>query len=245
MNEGFGDLGKYSSMFAQESYAPQPETLAISRSSSRLYIGVPLETTLYENRVPLVPNSVQSLIGQGHRVVIQEGAGERSNYSDRDYSEAGAEVTASVEEVYKAEVILRVAPPSITELDLFHPDQILISPLQIPIITEEYIEKLRKKRVIAVAMEYMQADDGSYPIVRIMSEIAGISAMHTAAELLSNAKGGRGVLLGGISGVGLGNVQLDAGQPLLQAGQTIFKFGFQVFVGHDIPRTAQAAVNNR
>lgn len=201
MNEGLGGIGKYSSFFSQESYAPQPETLAVSRGSEKLFIGVPLETTLYENRVPLVPNSVQMLVGNGHRVVIQEGAGERSNYSDRDYAEAGAEVTSSIDEVYKAEVILRVAPPSITELDLFHPDQVLVSPLQIPIITDEYIEKLRKKRVTAVAMEYVQADDGSYPVVRIMSEIAGISAMHTAAELLSNAKGGRGVLLGGISGV--------------------------------------------
>ena len=103
--------------------------------------------------------------------------------------------------MYKADVIVKVAPPSLSELELFHADQILISPLQIPIISEEYIEKLRKKRVIAVAMEYLQASDGSFPVVRIMSEIAGISAMHTAAELLSNVKGGRGVLLGGVSGV--------------------------------------------
>ncbi len=200
MNEDIGGVS-YSSFFAQESLAPQPETLAIERSESKLFIGVPLEITPYENRVALVPHSVQSLIGHGHRVVVQQGAGEKSNYSDSDYSEAGGEVVPSADEVYKADIIIKVAPPTVEELSMFHADQILISPLQIPIISEEYIETLRKKRVIAVAMEYLQASDSSFPVVRIMSEIAGISAMHTAAELLSNAKGGRGVLLGGVSGV--------------------------------------------
>ncbi len=200
MNEDIGGL-RYSSFFAHESLAPQPETLAIETSESKLFIGVPLEITPYENRVALVPHAVQSLIGHGHRVVVQQGAGEKSNYSDSHYSESGAEVVPSAEEVYKADIIIKVAPPTVAELSMFHADQILVSPLQIPIITEEYIETLRKKRVIAVAMEYLQASDSSFPVVRIMSEIAGISAMHTAAELLSNAKGGRGVLLGGVSGV--------------------------------------------
>ena len=200
MNEDIGGV-RYSSFFAQESLAPQPETLAIEMSESKLFIGVPLEITPYENRVALVPHAVQSLIGHGHRVVVQQGAGEKSNYSDSDYSEAGGEVVPSAEEVYKADIIIKVAPPSVEELSMFHADQILVSPLQIPIISVEYIETLRKKRVIAVAMEYLQASDSSFPVVRIMSEIAGISAMHTAAELLSNAKGGRGVLLGGVSGV--------------------------------------------
>ncbi len=200
MNEEMQGV-QFSSFFARESLEPQPETLAIDRSESELFIGVPLEITPYENRVALVPHSVQSLIGHGHRVIVQQGAGEKSNYSDTDYSEAGAEVVATAEEVYKADIVIKVAPPSVEELSLFHADQILVSPLQIPIISQEYIETLRKKRVIAVAMEYLQASDGSFPVVRIMSEIAGISAMHTAAELLSNAKGARGVLLGGVSGV--------------------------------------------
>ncbi|RLD21060.1 MAG: alanine dehydrogenase [Bacteroidetes bacterium] len=200
MNEDIRGV-RYTSFFAQESLAPQPETLAIDRSPSELFIGVPLEISAYENRVALVPHAVQSLIGNGHRVIVQHGAGEKSNYSDAQYSEAGAEMVPSAKEVYAADIIIKVAPPSVEELNMFHADQILVSPLQIPIISQEYIETLRKKRVIAVAMEYLQATDGSFPVVRIMSEIAGISAMHTAAELLSNAKGGRGVLLGGVSGV--------------------------------------------
>lgn len=187
--------------FAHERLEPQPETLATKRNNSDLFIGVPLETMPFEHRVALVPHSVRTLVGRGHRVVVQKSAGEKSNFTDHDYSEAGAEIAPSQEEVYKADVLLKVAPPTTDEVGLLHADQILISPLQIPTVSEEYIDKLRAKRVIAVAMEYLQADDGSFPVVRIMSEIAGISAMHTAAELLSNVRGGRGVLLGGVSGV--------------------------------------------
>ncbi|MDX1476686.1 MAG: alanine dehydrogenase [Saprospiraceae bacterium] len=200
MNEGIGGVS-FSSIFSQESLEPQAETLEVKGKERNLFIGIPLETTMLENRVALVPHSVSTLVGLGHRVVVQSGAGDNSNFTDSDYSEAGAEVAATREEVYRADVIVKVAPPTLEEIDLLHADQILISPLQIPIISEQYIQRLREKRVIAVAMEYLQADDGSFPVVRIMSEIAGISAMHTAAELLSNVKGGRGVLLGGVSGV--------------------------------------------
>ncbi len=199
-------IGEHSQMgFAQfltsETLEPQVQYLERFSQGSELFIGIPLETTMQENRVALVPNSVRSLVGAGHRVIVQSGAGDRSNFIDNEYSEAGAEIVPSTKEVFKANVLLKVAPPSLDEIEFLHPDQILISPLQIPIISAEYIDALRKKRVIAVAMEYLQADDGSFPVVRIMSEIAGISAMHTAAELLANDRGGRGVLLGGISGV--------------------------------------------
>ncbi len=198
--------GEYASMgFAQfvtsETLEPQTQSSEYDTRSNKLFIGIPLETTLQENRVAIVPNSVRTLVGAGHRVVMQTGAGERSTFIDHEYSEAGAEIMSSAEEVYKADILLKVAPPTLAEIELLHPDQILISPLQIPIISADYIDALRKKRVIAVAMEYLQADDGSFPVVRIMSEIAGISAMHTAADLLSNVRGGRGTLLGGVSGV--------------------------------------------
>lgn len=181
----------------------QTETLQIPRKKDKLFIGIPKERTLQENRVALVPTSVATLISMGHRVVIESGAGKKSNYTDHNFSEVGAEIAHSTEAVFKAEVILKVAPPTLEEIELFHPNQILISPLHLPIITEEYIYRLRYKRVIALAMEYVQDDRGSYPVVRIMSEMAGISAMHTAAELLTSTKEGqsRGVLLGGISGV--------------------------------------------
>jgi alanine dehydrogenase len=116
-------------------------------------------------------------------------------------AEAGAEISPGRQEVFKSDIILKVAPPTIDEIELLHPDQCLISPLQLPILSETYIERLMRHRVTAVAMEYLQAADGSYPLVRTMSEIAGITAIQTAAELLCKSDGGRGVLLGGVSGV--------------------------------------------
>ncbi len=186
----------------QESqYQTQTEMLQVRQQPEKLYIGIPIESTLQENRVALVPPSVATLAAYGHRIVVEAGAGEKAHFSDHDYSEAGAEIAYSKEEVFKADILIKVAPPTLAEIDLMHPNQILISPLQLPIISADYINKLRQKRVIALAMEYIKDDAGTFPVVRIMSEMAGLSAMLTAAELLSNTGGGKGILLGGISGV--------------------------------------------
>ena len=182
-------------------YQTQPEMLQVEQKSGRLFIGIPKESILQENRVALVPASAKTLLGRGHRILVETDAGKKSYYQDIDYSEHGAEIVSSKEEVFKADVILKIAPPTLEEIDLMRPNQILISPLQLPIITADYLHKLRNKRVIALAMEYLQDDDGTFPLVRTMSELAGLNAMLTAAELLTNTTGGKGVLLGGISGV--------------------------------------------
>lgn len=188
-------------VFTEGRFQTQTEMLQLQRKPNKLFIGIPKEITMQENRVALVPASVASLIAHGHRVVVEKDAGKNANYSDHDYSEVGVDIAYSPEQVYKADIILKVAPPTLEELDYLKPNQILISPLQIPIITSEYIHKLKQKRVIALAMEYIRDDIGSFPLVRIMSEMAGLSSMLTAAELLTNTSGGKGVLLGGISGV--------------------------------------------
>ncbi len=187
--------------FTEGHLMTQPETLQRHPRERHLFIGIPKEITLQEHRIALVPSSVITLVAAGHRVVLEAGAGEKSRFSDHDYSEAGAEIVYSAEEVYKADIIVKVAPPTLDEIELMHPDQVLISPLQLPIISPEYIYRLKHKRVIALAMEYIKDDSGHFPIVRTMSEMAGISAILTAGELLSNASGGAGVLLGGVSGV--------------------------------------------
>ncbi len=180
---------------------PQEQALALRPKNHKLFIGIPKENSSEETRVALVPSNVAALVGYGHRVVIQSDAGKRANFLDHEYSEAGAEIAHSDEEVYRAEMIIKTAPPTMEEIDLMHPNQVLISPLHLPIVQREFLEKLRSKRVIALAMEYIQDDSGAFPVVRIMSEIAGISAILTAAELLSRSNKGTGLLLGGISGV--------------------------------------------
>ncbi len=187
--------------FTQGAVETQAEVLQVQQRPTQMYIGIPKEDTLQENRIPLVPASVASLIAHGHRVVVETGAGEKSAYPDHRFSEVGADIAYSKEQVYKSDVILKVAPPTIDEIDLCRPGQIIISPIQLPTITVDYINKLKEKRVIALAMEYIQDEAGTYPVVRIMSEMAGVTSITTAAELLAKSTGGKGVLLGGVSGV--------------------------------------------
>ncbi len=213
---------------------PQTETLEIAHKHQKLFIGLPKETTLQEHRVALAPHSVMTLTAHGHRVLVEAGAGEKSNYSDLNYTEAGAEVVQSSEEVYKADVLLKVAPPTVDEIDLMRPNQVLISPIQLPVLSAEYITKLQKKRVIALAMEYIRDETGIFPIVRVMSEIAGISAILMAAELLSTARGGQGVLLGGIAGVPPAKVIiLGAGVVAEFATRTALGLGAEVRIFDD------------
>lgn len=210
-------------------YTTQTEMLQIKQKPGKLFIGIPREITLQENRVALVPSSIATLVAHGHRVVVEAGAGEKSNYTNHDFSEAGAEIAYSPESVYKAGIIIKVAPPTIDEIDLMHPNQILISPLQLPIISADYINKLRLKRVIALAMEYIKDESDTFPVVRIMSEMAGLSAMLTAAELLATTSGGKGVLLGGISGVPSAKVViLGAGVVAEYATRTALGLGAEV-----------------
>jgi alanine dehydrogenase len=185
----------------QNMLTPQEECLEIPQKKAKLFIGIPKESSFQENRVALSPAAVKTLINAGHKVIVEEDAGLESGFLDFEYSEAGAEIAYDSGQVFKAHVIIKVAPPSLEEIDLCHPGQIIISPIHLPSLTEEYIYRLKKKRVTALAMEYMKDQSGIFPFVRIMSEMAGISAMQTAAELLSKSGNGLGILLGGIPGV--------------------------------------------
>lgn len=192
----------FSSFFAAGHYETQAETLEISHRKKKLFIGIPKEELLEENRVSLVPNTIRVITGYGHKVVVETGAGKNARFTDHNFSESGAEISYNKEDVFKADIIIKVQPPTLEEIDLMHAGQILLSPLSLPLINEEYLLKLCEKKVIALAMEYLQTSDGSSPIVRIMSEIAGRSAIMTASELLSSgSESGRGVLLGGVAGV--------------------------------------------
>ncbi|MGB4957969.1 MAG: alanine dehydrogenase [Saprospiraceae bacterium] len=192
----------FSDFFTVGQYETEVETLAVAGKSQSLTIGVPKEIILSEHRVALVPHSIRTLVGYGHKVIIESGAGQKSSFTDHHFSEAGAEITANKEQVFKSKVLVKIAPPTSEEIDMMQSDQILISPLQLPVLKDDYLERLKKKRITALAMEYLQSEDGNYPIVRIMSEIAGTCAVLTAAEYLNNTRdGGRGMLLGGVSGV--------------------------------------------
>ena len=235
----------YSEFFTRGQFETLPETLAIQDKRQTFTLGIPKETTMIENRVAIVPNSVRVLVASGFQVLIESGAGEKSNYTDHAYSEAGAEICSDKRTVFQANILIKVAPPTLDELEMMAIDQVLISPLHLPIINEAYIEKLIQKRITAFAMEYLQSADGSFPIVRIMSEIAGMSVMLTAGELLKSHSGGRGLLLGGVSGVPPAKVViLGAGVVAEYAVKTALGLGCSVRIfDNDISKIMRLQTN--
>ena len=188
--------------FLQDDFLmPQPEVLELSTKKQSLFIGIPKERAFQENRVPLVPEAVGLLVSNGHKVHIESEAGMSSSFTDQEYSDAGAKVCYDQKEVYEADIILKIEPPTLEELDHFKHKQTLISALQLKTQTAEYFKKLMEKKVTAVAFDYIKDETEVFPIVRSMSEIAGTSSILIAAELLSTSAGGRGMLMGGIPGV--------------------------------------------
>lgn len=224
----------FSNVFSKGHLLVKESPLKIQKGKKKLIIGIPKEVHFQENRVALVPSSVHNLILHGHNVIIEEGAGEKSLFKDNDYSEAGAEITKSKKRVFESDIILKISPPTIEETDLFLNGQVLISPLQFPTTTKEYLQKLIDKRIIAIAMEHMQAEDKSFPVVKIMSEITGTVAILTAAEYLTDSELGKRVLLGGISGVPPAKVVvLGAGMVGEHAVKTALSLGASVRVFDD------------
>lgn len=191
----------FSEFFAEGQYHTQTEVLEVGSKKDSLSIGIPKEVGNDENRIPIIPNSIRNLVGYGHTVLVEAEAGLKSNYTDHDFSEAGAQIELSKEKVLASQVIVKASPPSLEEISMMQMGAVLISPILLPRMTAEYLTSLKKKRIIAIAMEYLEGEKGSFPIVRIMSEIAGMASVMTAAELLSFSQGGRGILLGGVSGV--------------------------------------------
>ncbi|TGE20038.1 alanine dehydrogenase [Hymenobacter elongatus] len=192
---GFESLATSRAFYTQESM------LAVETRKRKLFIGLPRETSLQENRICLTPEAVKHLVNEGHEVVIESGAGEPSKYSDHDYSEAGATIAYSAKEVYEADIILKVAPPTQEEIEYLKSNQTLISALQFGSLTSEYITSILRKKVNAISFELIKDPSGAKPVVRAMSEIAGSTVMLVAAEYLARSNEGKGVILGGITGV--------------------------------------------
>ncbi len=180
---------------------PQEEMLEIQRKKGQLHIGIPRETSFQERRVALVPEAVSLLTSNGHRVMVESKSGENSNFSDNDYSEAGAEICYDTAEIFKCDIIFKVAPPSDEEVEMMVGNQTLISALQLSVQPKVILQKLMQKKITAVAWDYIQDEAGVYPVVRSMGEIAGTTSVLIAGELLSSYQSGKGIMLGGVAGI--------------------------------------------
>jgi alanine dehydrogenase len=189
------------SISASFTYQTLEETLDVKPKSSDLFIGIPRETSFNENRIALTPDAIGVLVGNGHRVIIEYNAGEGSSFTNNDYSEAGAKIAYDKKEVFQCDIIIKSAPVSEEELELLKPNQFIISPIHVAVMKSEILEKMMEKKITAISFENLKDETGHNPIVRSMSEIAGSAVMLIAAQYLSNANNGKGVLLGGISGI--------------------------------------------
>jgi alanine dehydrogenase len=189
------------SPFTKQQLLPQEETLEILKHKKELFIGIPKETSYQEKRVCLTPDAVAAIVAHGHRVLIESCAGKEANFSNKEYTDAGAEITNDTQKVFSCPIILKVEPPTLDELQLLNPQTILISALQIKTRSKKYFEILANKRVTALAFEYIRDEDGTYPAVRSLSEIAGTSSVLIASEIMANVNRGNGLMLGNISGV--------------------------------------------
>ncbi|MBT8244778.1 MAG: alanine dehydrogenase [Winogradskyella sp.] len=194
-------MSKSLSPFTKAQLLPQEETLEIFKQKGELFIGIPKETHFQETRVCLTPDAVSALTANGHRVMIESGAGNGANFKDKNYSDAGAEVTKDTAKVFSCPIILKVEPASIDEIKLINPQTILISALQLKTQTKAYFKALAEKRITALAFEFIKDEAGAYPAVRSLSEIAGTASILIASELLSNVNGGNGLMFGNINGV--------------------------------------------
>ncbi|HYC27439.1 MAG TPA: alanine dehydrogenase, partial [Chitinophagaceae bacterium] len=219
------------------SYETLEETLDIKPKGAQLHIGIPKEIAFQENRIALTPDAVSVLVSNGHEVTIEHNAGEASHYGDKDYSEAGARIVYNREEVYKAPILVKSAPVVEEELPLLQLNQMIISPIHLSVLKAELLQRMMDKRITAISFENLKDDSGTYPIVRSMSEIAGSAVMLIAAQYLSSANHGKGVLLGGISGIaptkviiiGAGIVGEYAARAALALGASVKVFDNSVY----------------
>ncbi|HZH36138.1 MAG TPA: alanine dehydrogenase [Flavisolibacter sp.] len=219
------------------SYETLEETLDIKPKGARLHIGIPREVAFQENRIALTPDAVSVLVSNGHEVTIEHNAGEAAHFSDKDYSEAGAKIVYNREDVFKAPILVKSAPVIEEDLPLLQLNQMIISPIHLSVLKAELLQKMMEKRITAISFENLKDDSGTYPIVRSMSEIAGSAAILIAAEYLGSANHGKGVLLGGISGIaptkviiiGAGIVGEYAARAALALGASVKVFDNSVY----------------
>jgi len=175
--------------------------LKAEKQKVSLVIGVPREDQETEKRLPLTPETVSLLVSLGYRVLLEAGAGLSIHYSDRYYSESGAEIVDTAQEVFQADLILKIMPPTLEEVGMMRPRTTVCSFLYLHKLTGAILEQMAEKKINALAYELISDNTGVSPFVTSISEIEGASSITLAAELLSNVHGGKGILLGGIPGV--------------------------------------------
>ncbi len=224
-------MGQQFSPFSKEELMPKPEMLEVLKQKGNLKIGIPKETLLEEKRICLTPDAVSALVANGHSILLETGAGLGAKFSDSDYSEAGAQISYDRKAVFGCNIILKVEPPTLEEIGYINPQSVLFSAMQLKTQKKSYFEALAKKRITAIAFDYIKDAHGVYPIVKSLSEIAGTASVLIAAEYLNTCTNGNGILLGNIAGVNPSEIViLGAGNVGEAATRTALGLGLKVTV---------------
>jgi alanine dehydrogenase len=196
------DKGKSGKIqFGNSAYMPKEEHLETAVRFRRISIGIPSDSGDDEKRVALTPEAVNLLVESDNEVILQKGAGLGANYTDKDYSENGAIISDSPARVYGSDVVIKVAPFAEKDTDYLKGNQVVFSYLNVLKLNEETLGRLIRKKVTAIAFEKIRDNNNVLPVVESMSEISGVTSILLASDYLSNHHGGKGVMLGGITGV--------------------------------------------
>jgi alanine dehydrogenase len=187
-----------------------PKRRALEPRETAVIIGVPKEIKTREYRVGMTPAGVRALVVAGHRVLVEVGAGGGSGIADEAYARAGATVVGDAAEAWSAEMVVKVKEPLPVEFGYFREGLVLYTYLHLA-AAPELTRELARQKVIGVAYETIQNDDGSLPLLRPMSEVAGRMAVQVGASCLEKERGGKGVLLGGVPGTRRGRVVILGG----------------------------------
>jgi alanine dehydrogenase len=223
---------------AQKGLLQPKETMSeIKQKNNSLFIGIPKEISFQENRIALTPLSVALLVNNGHKVLIESGAGVGANFSDQDYSEQGAQISFNKKDVFAADVLVKIAPPTLDEIEMMHKGQTLISAMQMGGVNETYLKAMLSKKINALCFEHLRDEGNILSVVRAMSEIVGATSIFIAAEYLSNVTGGKGLMLGGFTGVppteivilGAGTVGEYAARTALSLGAEVKVFDSSIY----------------
>ncbi len=189
------------SPFSKQELQTQAERLEMRHGKQSLQIGIPKENSFEEKRVCLSPDSVHTLCNQGHEIIIETGAGSYAGFDDKSYSEAGASIAYDQKRVFSCQILLKVEPPTLEEIEMLKPNAVVFSALQIKTRSKAYFDALNKKKITGIAYDNIKDEQNDYPIVSSLSEIAGAACLQIAGELLANYDRSTGHLLGNISGV--------------------------------------------
>lgn len=187
--------------FSKRDLIPQEERLFIQKSQTELLIGIPKEQLSKDKRICITPEAVQTLVNHGHSVLLESQAGIGANYSDFEYSKAGAQITQDSKKVLACPTLVMVTPPTLEQIKHIAPNTTIWSSIQLKTLDISYFQALAKKKISAIAIDFIQDNHGTYIASSSLSEIAGVSSVLIASELMTTTNNGKGLLFGNITGV--------------------------------------------